>query len=322
MAERAACGGSVTPGVSDDRLSSLPVIENECLKSHPRAGVRSLASHDHAVAAGAGGNVLLLGIGAGRGVESTSGATAVELDPLTPAGDSVALAGARAAVGSGGAVARERRGRRGAVRAVGEAGRGWGRAAEVGNELIVVDASRAEAGSELLHGLLIVVLGIKDASGGVGSDGLGRLDLRDRERAALGGVAVTRRSVAPGGRGGGRLVRALAGGLAGGLGRPGDVEDVQGPASGGLDGGVLTGVVGDVVAIDNVVVPVSLASLDCGVLEPESSLPGAGLGGRLVLGKGELAGVVVPRTEKVDGLDTRRDTERERKLNSRHYCCC
>jgi hypothetical protein len=24
----------------------------------------------------------------------------------------------------------------------------------------------------------------------------------------------------------------------------------------------------------------------------------------------------------VDGLDTRGDTERERKLNSRHYCCC
>lgn len=68
---------------------------------------------------------------------------------------------------------------------------------------------------------------------------------------------------------------------------------------------------GNVVAVDDVVVPVSLASLEGGVLELEGTLPcGAGLG-VLVLGKGELADVVVPRAEKVDGLDARRDAKRE-----------
>jgi hypothetical protein len=67
----------------------------------------------------------------------------------------------------------------------------------------------------------------------------------------------------------------------------------------------------DVVPIDDVVVPVSLASLNGGGLEAEGALPRTGLGGSLVLGKGELAGVVVPRAEKVDGLDARRNTEGE-----------
>jgi len=78
--------------------------------------------------------------------------------------------------------------------------------------------------------------------------------------------------------------------------------------------------VGNVVAVDDVVVPVALAGLEGGVLEAKGALPGARLGGRLVLGKRELADVVVPGTEKVDGLDARRDAEGERQLDGgRHF---
>jgi hypothetical protein len=73
------------------------------------------------------------------------------------------------------------------------------------------------------------------------------------------------------------------------------------------------------VTIDDVVVPVSLASLKSRVLESKGALPGAGLGGGLVLGERELTDVTVPRAEKVDSLDARGDAERERKLNSRHF---
>jgi hypothetical protein len=72
------------------------------------------------------------------------------------------------------------------------------------------------------------------------------------------------------------------------------------------------------IAVNDVVIPVSLASLEGRVLEAESSLPGTRLGGRLVLGKRELANVVIPRAEKVHCLDARGDAKRERKLNSRH----
>jgi hypothetical protein len=77
--------------------------------------------------------------------------------------------------------------------------------------------------------------------------------------------------------------------------------------------------VGNVVAIDDVVVPVSLASLKSGVLESKGTLPGARLGGGLVPGERELADVAVPRAEEVDRLDAGRDAKRERELNRRHY---
>jgi hypothetical protein len=84
--------------------------------------------------------------------------------------------------------------------------------------------------------------------------------------------------------------------------------------------------VGDVVAVDDVVVPVSLASFQSRVLEAESSLPRTRLGRSLVLGERELADVVVPRAQKMDGLDARRDAERKRELDSRHFffasCTC
>lgn len=56
----------------------------------------------------------------------------------------------------------------------------------------------------------------------------------------------------------------------------GHIQDVQSPAGGGFRGGGLSGVVGDVVAIDNVVVPVSLAWLKSCALKAESALPRAG----------------------------------------------
>jgi hypothetical protein len=52
--------------------------------------------------------------------------------------------------------------------------------------------------------------------------------------------------------------------------------------------------VGDVVTIDDVVVPVSLSSLEGGTLESECSLPRTRLGGSLIFSKGKLTGVVVP----------------------------
>lgn len=67
----------------------------------------------------------------------------------------------------------------------------------------------------------------------------------------------------------------------------------------------------DVVAIDDVVVPVSLARLEVGSLEAESTCPLA-LGRGLVLGERKLADVVVPRAEKVNGLDASGNTEGER----------
>jgi len=52
--------------------------------------------------------------------------------------------------------------------------------------------------------------------------------------------------------------------------------------------------VGNVVSIDDVVIPVSLSRLECGALESECTLPRTGLGGSLVLSKRKLTGVVVP----------------------------
>jgi hypothetical protein len=73
-----------------------------------------------------------------------------------------------------------------------------------------------------------------------------------------------------------------------------------------------------VVSIDDVVVPVSLASLKGGALESECALPGTGLCGRLILSKWELSRVVIPRTEKMYGLDSGGGPETETKLNGRH----
>ena len=71
----------------------------------------------------------------------------------------------------------------------------------------------------------------------------------------------------------------------------------------------------DVVAVDDVVVPVALARLESRVLELKLALPSAGFGGMLVLGEGQLADVIVPGSQKMHRLDSRGDAERERELN-------
>jgi hypothetical protein len=109
--------------------------------------------------------------------------------------------------------------------------------------------------------------------------------------------------------------------LAGGGGSGGlaswDVEDVELAASGGLGGELAGGVVGDVVTIDDIVVPVALTRLEGGRLEAESTLPATGLGG--VLGERELTIVVVPGAEEMDGLAVGRGAESEVKLNGGHF---
>jgi hypothetical protein len=60
---------------------------------------------------------------------------------------------------------------------------------------------------------------------------------------------------------------------------------------------------GNMVSIDDVVIPVSLARLKSRPLESERSFPTTGFRRCLVLGEGKLAGVIVPRTEKMNGLD-------------------
>jgi len=72
------------------------------------------------------------------------------------------------------------------------------------------------------------------------------------------------------------------------------VEDVQNAAGGWLGGGGLGRVMGDVVAIDNVVVPISLTSLKCCALKSECAFPRTRLGGVLVLSKRKLTCVAIP----------------------------
>ena len=74
---------------------------------------------------------------------------------------------------------------------------------------------------------------------------------------------------------------------------------------------------GAVVAVDDVVVPVSLALLEGSTLESEGSLPGTGLSG--VLGEWELSGVVVPGAEEVHGFAAAAGAEREVELDGRHF---
>lgn len=60
---------------------------------------------------------------------------------------------------------------------------------------------------------------------------------------------------------------------------------------------------GDDVAVDDVVVPVSLAQLQGRASEPKVSPPRSRFGGPGILGEGELVLVVIPRTKQVDGPD-------------------
>jgi hypothetical protein len=244
-------------------------------------------------AGGGGADVLILGVGAaGVGiVVATDAATAVDLDAVTLAGDAVALA---AAVGAG--VAHGGDGRRG--RAAG-AGRRDGWAGEL--RVVIGEIGIGESGSELLNGDGGGEVGLAELTGSIGLGGLGVLDPGGRESTAHGDVGGA--ALAWAGRSGGRT---------------GDVEDVELAAGSGLDGEVGGGVVRNVVSIDDVVVPVSLTGLEHGALEAEVALPGTGLGS--IPGERQLAVVVVPGPEEVDGLDIRRSAEREVELDGGHYC--
>jgi len=79
---------------------------------------------------------------------------------------------------------------------------------------------------------------------------------------------------------------------------------------------VLGGVVRDVVADDDVVLPVALALLECRAVELEGTDPSTGLLG--VLGERELTLVAVPRAEKVHGLAVGGSAESEVELDSGH----
>ena len=68
----------------------------------------------------------------------------------------------------------------------------------------------------------------------------------------------------------------------------------------GLGGVVTSGIVRDVVTIDDVVVPVAGALLQGSALEFERASPATGLLG--VLGKGKLTLITVPGAEQVHGL--------------------
>jgi hypothetical protein len=190
--------------------------------------------------------------------------TTVKLDAVTLAGDAIAIASARRGRGVGEGAEGGSAGGAGDIRS-GD-GRGWGSGEAVKGSLL-------ELGSDVIDLWGDGVISFTDLAGGIGLGGLWADDAGGRDGAALGDLA------------GG----ALGGGSGGGLGA---VEDVQGAAGGGLLGEGLGWVMGDVVAVHDVVVPVALASLESGSLEAEGSLPATGLSG--VLGKRKLSGVVVP----------------------------
>lgn len=77
---------------------------------------------------------------------------------------------------------------------------------------------------------------------------------------------------------------------------------------------------GDMVAINDVVVPISLTLLQSSALEAEGTFPSTGFA--RVLGKWKLAGIVVPRTEQMHGLAVGGSAEGEVELDSGHYEYC
>ena len=104
------------------------------------------------------------------------------------------------------------------------------------------------------------------------------------------------------------------GGAAGWL-AAGNIEDVELAAGCWLHGVFDGGVVRDVVSVHHVVVPVAASELEHGGLEAEFADPGAGLA---FAGERDLALVVVPGADEVDGLDVGRGPEGELELNGGH----
>jgi len=98
------------------------------------------------------------------------------------------------------------------------------------------------------------------------------------------------------------------------------IENVERSASCWFLSEGLGGVMRDVVAVHDVIVPVALAWSECSTLEAESSLPSSSLG--CIFGQGKLTGVVVPGPEKVDCLDICGGSKRETELDSCHCGGC
>jgi len=257
-------------------------------------GRRHLAGGDNHTLATSLAHAVCLFLGLGSAVRAVvligvtaAGATAVKTDAVARAGDTEALACAAAGGGGDG----------GSAAGAGE-GRNIGLGVGVILRVVVLEVNSVE-----LSGKLLEVTGLKDVLGLTRLVGARGGDLGGRDSAALGDVL-------------GDAAR-LAGGLDGSGTSGWDIEDVQLAAGGGLDGVLAGGVVGDVVAVKDVVVPVALALLEHGALEAESTLPCASLGG--ILGERELTGVVVPGTDEVSGLAVGRSAEGEVKLNSGHF---
>lgn len=143
-----------------------------------------------------------------------------------------------------------------------------------------------------------------DATRSVGLGRLGVLNLGRRQGTASRDV--------------GRLPTSMAGTTRAGFAvTSGNIENIELAASGGLDGEVNSGIVGDVVAIHDVVVPVATTKLQDRGLEAEFASPCARLGG--VLGQGKFARVAIPGTDEMHGFDASGSANRKVKLNGGHF---
>lgn len=96
-----------------------------------------------------------------------------------------------------------------------------------------------------------------------------------------------------------------------------NIKNIQFAASGRFSGKILGWIVGDMVAIDNVVVPISGSELQSvGSLEAKGAFPRSGLS---VPHNGEwqLILVSIPGAKEMNSLDVRRRAKSERELNGR-----
>lgn len=151
-----------------------------------------------------------------------------------------------------------------------------------------------------------VIVRLDDALGLVGLVWERGADLAGRHAPAMWDVNGGRPGVALGVTGrGGRL----------GVVRRWDVKNIELTASRGLYGGIFGRIMGDMVAIDDIVVPISMAGHKGRSLELECSFPTSLL---RTFGERELALVVVPRAKQVNCLYVRGRAKSEIHLNRRH----
>jgi hypothetical protein len=234
--------------------------------------VKRLSADNDALAASGGWNELVLGGGAAGlliGVAAARSA-AIELNTVTGASDTVALAGA----GGAGRVVRHggRLGEGGSAAGAEWWADGW-RWVELIVGVLLVEGGLAEAAGDVGNSDLIkgAIFCLEDSLGGVWGDWLWRLDLGDGERATLGNIGGESAGFTAWGR---RMLAWRAGVLARGRWFAGrgwlgwlagllrllrllrlfgwNVENVQYTASSGFGRGRLGRVVRDMVPIDDV----------------------------------------------------------------------